>query len=88
MIDSYRPQVGDLVTFNGWTKEQVNWGNNDIPYMLILGRQYIIDKVETYTWHTKVKIKGVIGKFNSVHFTLADKYSKELENYEHSDLCD
>ena len=74
MIISYKPEVGDLVTYLGWIPEQVKWGNNDTPYMLIVGRQYIIDSVEQHKWHTKVGIKGVVGKFNSVHFTLADKY--------------
>ena len=70
---TYRPQVGDTVTFNGWCKEQVRWGNNDTPYMLIVGRQYTITGVEPHRSHTKVTIKGVDSsmKFNSVHFTLA-----------------
>ena len=72
--ESYKPVVGDSVTYHGWIQEQVNWGNNDTPSMLIVGRQYTIDYVESHKWHTKVGIKGVVGKFNSVHFTLADKY--------------
>ena len=59
---------GDQVLYNGWNKEQVRWGNNDCPYMLILGRTYIIESVEPHKWHTKVTIKGTLGKFNSVHF--------------------
>lgn len=53
--------------------EQVNWGNNDVPYMLIRGRIYTIDAVEVHRQHTKVKIKGVEGNFNSVHFCLTDE---------------
>ena len=70
----YRPEVGDTVTYNGWSKEQVRWGNNDTPYMLIIGRQYTITAVEPHRSHTKVCIKGVDQslKFNSVHFTLAE----------------
>ena len=70
----YRPEVGDKVTYNGWTKEQVRWGNNDTPYMLIVGRDYTITAVERHRSHTKVCIKGVDEslKFNSVHFTLAE----------------
>ena len=74
MFESYRPQVGDTVTYNGWIEEQVRWGNNDTPSMLIVGRQYTIDYVEQHSQHTKVGIKGVIGRFNSVHFVLSDKY--------------
>ena len=74
MIESYRPVVGDVVTYNGYTPEQVCWGSNDTPYMLIIGRQYVIEYVEPHSSHTKVSIRGVVGRFNSVHFTLADKY--------------
>lgn len=69
----YRPQVGDRVKYLGYTQEQVNWGNNDVPYMLIKGRIYTVEYVEVHRQHTKVKIKGVVGKFNSVHFVLTDE---------------
>ena len=70
----YRPEVGDTVTYNGFKQEQVKWGNNDTPYMLIVGRQYTITAVETHKQHTKVGIKGVEEslRFNSVHFTLVE----------------
>ena len=63
---------GDNVRFLGWTKEQVNWGNNDTPYMLIRDRVYTITDVDIRSQHTKVQIKGVLGKFNSVHFQVID----------------
>ena len=68
---TYKPEVGDIVTYNGYTPEQVCWGSNDTPYMLIVGHQYTIDYVESHKYHTKVGIKGVVGRFNSVHFALA-----------------
>ena len=71
-INMYRPEVGDKVTFNGYTKEQVMWGNNDTPYMLILGRTYKIEDVDVHNSHTKVKLKGIVGLFNSVHFSLQE----------------
>ena len=73
-VNTYRPEVGDKVTFKGWTKEQVRWGNNSTPYMLIVGKQYKISAVEVHRMHTKVCIKGVSEhmKFNSAHFTLAE----------------
>ena len=72
--NNYRPEVGDTVTFKGWTKEQVRWGGNSTPYMLIVGRNYVITKVERRAMHTKVCVRGVDEsmKFNSVHFTLAE----------------
>ena len=33
---------------------------------------YTIDEVDVHTWHTKIKLKGIIGKFNSVCFKLVD----------------
>lgn len=63
-------KAGDVVTYNGWTEEQVKWGNNDTPYMLIVGRQYVVESVEVHKWHTKVSLHRIQGKFNSVHFTL------------------
>ena len=60
----------DYVKYTGCSKEQVRWGNNDTPYMLIVGRTYTISWVEVHSQHTKVSIKGVDDnmKFNSVHF--------------------
>ena len=74
MFDKYRPEVGDRVRFRGWTPEQVRWGNNSTPYMLIVDREYTINHVDVRSSHTKVGIKGVDEsfRFNSVHFTLVE----------------
>ena len=66
-------RIGDNVVYNGYTKEQVAWGNNDTPYMLILGRIYTIDGVDEHKQQTKVSIKGVHNMwFNLVHFDVVD----------------
>ncbi len=67
-IQMYRPQAGDEVTFTGYTKPQVLWGNNDTPDMLTIGETYTIESVAVHASHTKVSLVGVTGKFNSVHF--------------------
>ena len=67
---SYRPEVGDVVTYDTYHDAIVSWGNNDRPYMLILGRQYTIESVDVRRSHTKVQLKGIIGSFNSAHFSL------------------
>lgn len=67
---AYRPEVGDVVTYDNYHPAIVAWGNNDRPYMLILGRQYTITSVEVRSSHTKVQLKGIIGSFNSAHFSL------------------
>ena len=42
---------------------------NDEPDMLEVGKAYEIEKVEPHTWHTKLKLVDIDGKFNSVCFT-------------------
>ncbi len=41
-------------------------GNNDKPYMCIIDHIYTVANVEVHTSHTKIELKGIIGKFNSV----------------------
>jgi len=60
---------GDIVVFIGCLKEQINWGNNDDPNgILIKNNTYIVEKIEVHSYHTKLTLKGVNGKFNSVCF--------------------
>ena len=60
---------GDKVKFLGCSEEQINWGNNDDPNkLLFVGDKYIIDKVEVHSYHTKLTLRGVSGRFNSVCF--------------------
>lgn len=61
---------GDVVIFIGWTEEQVRWGNNDYPYSLVVGKEYIVRNVESHSMHTKLELYGENGKFNSVHFNI------------------
>lgn len=66
MID--RIEVGDVVEYIGCSKEQIRWGNNDTPSMLIVGREYFVSYVEVHSQHTKISIQNKQGKFNSVCF--------------------
>lgn len=63
-------QVGSRVRYLGCRKEQIDWGRNDDPYMCIVGRSYIVTDVEVHSQHTKIQLKGIVGKFNSVCFEL------------------
>ena len=39
MMQHYSEYIpGKIVIFKGWTDEQINWGNCDAPYHLILGK--------------------------------------------------
>lgn len=62
---------GLTVKYIGCSQEQINWGNNDDPRdMLIIGDKYYIEHVEHHAYHTKIELRGVKGKFNSVCFEL------------------
>ena len=62
-------KVGDQVRYTGSIEEQVRWGNNDNPEgVLIEGDVYYVKKVEVHTWHTKLHLREIYGKYNSVCF--------------------
>lgn len=51
-------------------KDQIQWGNNTDPRpLLVVGRQYEVDREEVHSWHTKVFLLGFEDKpFNSIWF--------------------
>lgn len=60
---------GDRVIYLGTTEDQITWGGNDDPRnVLIEGDIYQIEKVEQHSWHTKLTLRNIPGKFNSVCF--------------------
>jgi hypothetical protein len=62
-------KVGDEVVYEGASDSQVAWGGNDDPRKVLLyGGVYVLRTVEVHSWHTKVELEGIIGKFNSVCF--------------------
>ena len=64
-----RIRAGDTVKFIGCSSEQVAWGNNDDPNgMLFLGDKFHVEHVHVHSQHTKIELRGVRGKFNSVCF--------------------
>jgi len=64
-----RIRAGDTVKFIGCSPEQVAWGNNDNPNgMLFLGDKFHVEHVYVHSQHTKIELRGVKGKFNSVCF--------------------
>jgi hypothetical protein len=61
----------DTVEYIGCSEEQIKWGNNDDPRsFLIIGKEYIIEKVFVHSAHTKIKLYHKMGLFNSVCFKL------------------
>ena len=66
-------KVGDQVRYLGSTEEQVKWGSNKNPKGLLFeGDVYYVERVEVHSWHTKLTLRGVHGKFNSVCFEKYD----------------
>ena len=60
---------GDFVKFVGCTKEQIHWGNNTDPNdLLVHGGIYYVQQMIVKSSHTKLILRGVEGKFNSVCF--------------------
>jgi hypothetical protein len=62
-------RAGNNVKFIGCSKEQIQWGNNTDPKgILIVGDKYYVEHVDVHSQHTKLTLRGVFGKFNSVCF--------------------
>lgn len=61
------------VRYIGASDTQVNWGSNDDPRgVLVEGEVYEVAAREVHTWHTKLSLVGVKGRFNSVCFEEVD----------------
>jgi hypothetical protein len=62
-------RAGNTVRYIGCTKEQILWGNNDDPTNILIENQnYYVEHVFVHSQHTKIELRGVKGKFNSVCF--------------------
>jgi hypothetical protein len=57
------------LVYTGATDAQVRWGGNSDPRgVLIEGRVYTVEHTDVRSWHTKIKLVGIDGWFNSVCF--------------------
>ena len=67
-------KVGDTVKFLGCSKEQIQWGSNDNPNdVLFVGDRYYVEHMYVHSQHTKIELRGVKGKFNSVCFEVVNR---------------
>ena len=67
LVENFK--VGDEVKYLGSIEDQVRWGSNDNPKgVLFEGDVYYVERVEIHSWHTKLYLRGIRGKFNSVCF--------------------
>jgi hypothetical protein len=64
-----RLKENDIVVYIGCSQEQINWGSNDDPRLILVeGNKYEIETISIHSQHTKLTLKGISGKFNSVCF--------------------
>lgn len=74
------PLAGALAKYIGASDDQVRWGNNDDPRpLLTVGGVYRIVATDVHHWHTKVRLEGVVGWFNSVHFEFEEESDAEQD---------
>jgi len=67
------PKVGEEVAFIGCSQHQIAWGNCDDPNpYLEISERYVIECVKVHSQHTKIKLVGIDGWFNSVCFIRSD----------------
>ena len=64
-----RFEIGDKVRFTGCSNSQAQFGNCDDPRdALVFDAEYVVSSVEVHNWHTKIRLAGKEGRFNSVCF--------------------
>lgn len=57
------------VRYMGCSDGQVKWGgHNDPRNILEEGKIYELEYKDIHTWHTRIKLIGIEGEFNSVCF--------------------
>jgi hypothetical protein len=62
-------RIGDYVKFVGCTREQIHWGHNTDPEdLLMVNGVYYVQDMIIKSSHTKLILRGIKGKFNSVCF--------------------
>ena len=68
-MNDYQFKTGDKVKYIGCSQDHFNWGGNDDPRdLLLIDHIYEIAAVENHSWHTKIHLKNIAGRFNSVCF--------------------
>jgi len=59
----------NIVVFTGCDEHQRMFGDCDDPtHKCIVGHKYVVEYREVHSWHTKIKLQGMVGLFNSVCF--------------------
>lgn len=73
---------GDLVRFMEASIESIRWGGCDDPREILhVDSVYTVEYTEVHSYHTKVKLEGLSGKFNSVQFEDVNEIKIENKKY-------
>ena len=58
-----------FITYLGCTEGQIRYGGHNDPRPLLrVGEEYEIVSCEVHSWHTKIELDGIDGRFNSTCF--------------------
>jgi hypothetical protein len=58
------------VRFDGASIEQIRWGGNDDPNLVLkVGEVYKVAGIDVHSYHTKLTLVGIDGRFNAASFT-------------------
>ena len=57
------------VIYTGASQSQIDWGGNDDPRSLLtIGEEYEVESTDVRSWHTKITLVGIKGRFNDASF--------------------
>lgn len=74
------------VKFKGCDHDQAVWRGCDDPNgKLIVGQDYEVEWEHIHAWHTRIKLKGIEGEFNSVCF---EGIENMLDLKREKEICD
>jgi hypothetical protein len=67
-FDGYK--VDGSVRFDGASIEQIRWGGNDDSNLVLkVGRVYKVAGIAVHSYHIKLTLVGIDGRFNAASFT-------------------
>lgn len=66
-------ETNDIVVFTGCSPEQQRFGEYSDHSILKISCEYQVTEVEVHSYHTRVKLSGIDGWFNSVCFDSKEK---------------
>ena len=73
-------RAGDKIRLVNDSTDISNWGSGESARdKLIMRGVYEVEDVRVHSWHTKLKLKGIDGWFNSAHFEKVKETEDKLD---------